>query len=839
MGSKEDFFGGYDHAKRAGVVHIADHHIAPGKKQWTWGNHEFGYAWDRNLTDEDGPYIELMAGVFTDNQPDFSFLMPGETKTWSQYWYPIREIGPAQHANLDAAVSLRWRGLPARGAKRGQDARVTFGVSVSREFLGAEISLIAKGKVLKRFARDLLPGAPFVESVALSRGVKETDLRIVVSHGGHAIISYQPKPRVKGDVPPPATEPSALADITSADELFITGLHLDQYRHATRCPTLYWREALCRDPMDSRCNNAMGLWHLKRGEFEIAEKYFRAAIERLTRRNPNPADGEAYYNLGLCLRFLGRDDEAYDAFYKATWNHAWQAAGFHSLAEIDCCRGDFTRALDLLERSLKKNADNLRARNLKAMVLRKLGRVDDAAGLLRETLSTDPLDWWARWPASPFACDAQTRIDLAIDFARAGFFADAIDLLKSAPPDRGIAPLVGYYRGWLYEKIGDAKSARLHFKKAAALSPDYCFPSRLEDIAVLKAAIRANPRDARAPFYLGNLLYDKRRHDEAIKLWAKSAGLDGSYSVVWRNLGIGYFNIRKQPKLARAFYDKALRVNPGDARLLFERDQLWKRLGIAPAKRLSELEKRRDLVARRDDLSVEICALWNQTGQHTKALELLSSRKFQPWEGGEGAALGQFKRTQLALGRAALAGRDARATFHFQQALEAPENLGEAWHLLQNQSDTHYWLGVALDACGDSLGAKNHWRIAAEFRGDFQEMSVRGFSEMTYYSALSLERLGRKAEAKKLLRDLERYARELEKTPAKIDYFATSLPTMLIFDDDLQARQTTAAKLMQALALLGLRKESHARRILTDVLRRDPSHPLAADLNIEKKARLL
>jgi len=40
-----------------------DHHIAPGKKQWTWGNHAFGYAWDRNLTDNDGPYIELMAGV--------------------------------------------------------------------------------------------------------------------------------------------------------------------------------------------------------------------------------------------------------------------------------------------------------------------------------------------------------------------------------------------------------------------------------------------------------------------------------------------------------------------------------------------------------------------------------------------------------------------------------------------------------------------------------------------------------------------------------------------------------------------------------------------------------
>ena len=105
MGSKEDFFGGYDYAANAGIVHIANHHISPGKKQWTWGNHEFGYAWDRNLTEKDdkneyGPYIEIMAGVYTDNQPDFSFLQPGETKTWSQYWYPIQKIGASTIAWL-------------------------------------------------------------------------------------------------------------------------------------------------------------------------------------------------------------------------------------------------------------------------------------------------------------------------------------------------------------------------------------------------------------------------------------------------------------------------------------------------------------------------------------------------------------------------------------------------------------------------------------------------------------------------------------------------------------------------------------------------------------------
>jgi hypothetical protein len=53
--SRYDFFGGYDHAHEAGLVHTSNHHIAPGKKLWTWGNAEFGHAWDRNLTDSDAP----------------------------------------------------------------------------------------------------------------------------------------------------------------------------------------------------------------------------------------------------------------------------------------------------------------------------------------------------------------------------------------------------------------------------------------------------------------------------------------------------------------------------------------------------------------------------------------------------------------------------------------------------------------------------------------------------------------------------------------------------------------------------------------------------------------
>ncbi|HEX4645382.1 MAG TPA: tetratricopeptide repeat protein, partial [Verrucomicrobiae bacterium] len=685
-------------------------------------------AWDRNLTDADAqgefpPYIEIMAGVYTDNQPDFSFLQPGETKSWSQYWYPVRKIGPAQHATLDAAINWHIK-----------KSELRFGVAVTSNQPASVISISASGKEIARFTRDVSPAIPVVEKIRLPGKSAKPDLRICVTDAnGRELISYSPKPRMKGRVPPPATEPQAPEEIKSNDELFITGLHLDQYRHATRSPAIYWREALRRDPLDSRCNNALGLWHLKRGELIEAEKLFRKAVERLTRRNANPCDGEACYNLGLCLRHLNRDGEAYDSFYKATWNQAWAAAGYHNLAELDCARKDWSAALQHLDQSLRLDTDNLRARNLKVMVLRKLGKNIEAELLLQSTRQLDPLDCWSRHlDGKELNCDLQTQLDLAHDYAGAGFFDEAVSLLhysKAAPrdlPDQslGARPMVHYTLGWLYQKLDDQGSALKQFKQAAALPADYCFPARLEEIAVLESAMRANPRDARAPYYLGNLFYDRRRHEEAIRLWEKSAKLDGSFAIVWRNLGIGHFNVSQLPAQARAAYDQAFRANPADARLLYERDQFWKRLGEKPAKRLNELEKYPSLVAQRDDLSLELCALYNQTGRHSTAAKMLAERKFQPWEGGEGGPLGQHTRAQLALGRAALAGHDfALARSHFEFALIAPRNLGEARHLLANKSDIQFWLGCALDKLGEKEAAREQWLAAARFKGDFLEMS--------------------------------------------------------------------------------------------------------------------
>jgi tetratricopeptide (TPR) repeat protein len=815
--SREDFFGGYDHAARAGVVHVANRHIAPGKKQWTWGNHEFGHAWDRSLTDSDGPYIELMAGAYTDNQPDFSFLAPGETKTFSQFWYPIREIGVPDIGNLHGAMRI---------VSEGENAQVH--LMVTREIPDASVRLTSSDGKTAVWTGTLRAEYAMLICLQLPNGDEAWAVELVAEN--EVVLRYAPAEISPAPAPVQATEPPAPEEVATTDELYLTGLHLEQYRHATRAPEPYWREALRRDPYDSRVNNALGRFHLRRGEFAQAENHFRNAIARLTARNPNPYDSEPYYNLGMALLFQDRSDEAYDAFYKATWSAAWRGPGYHRLAEIDVRNGRLAAAMEHLDRSLRGDADNQNARNLRAVVLRKLGRDEEAETQLDAVLKLDALDIWSRFLKTgipPF--DAGQRLDLAYDCIRAGLLDDAERVLDDAT---GAMEL--YTLAFVAAARNDTPSICDLFAQAAKASPTYVFPGRLEEMRVLQAAIAANSADARAPYYLGNFLYDRRRHHDAIEQWEMAAALDPTFPTVWRNLGIAYYNVEHDEQKAREAFRRARIADPSDARILYEEDRLCKRLGDDPQERLGRLEADRKLVARRDDLSVELAALYNQVGRPADALALLLSRHFQPWEGGEGLVLGEYVRAQLLLGRAALDAGDAcKAIEHFEAADQQPRSLNEARHLLANSSNIEFWLGEAWSAAGDAERAKLHWEKAERQRGDFQEMQVRAVSEMTYWSAMALRRLGRDKEATSLFVGILDYATALEKETPKIDYFATSLPAMLLFEEDLQKRQRITATFLHAQALSGLGLGTEAQAALDEVQRLDQSHAGARDLLAE------
>ena len=783
-----DFFGGYDHAAHGGFVHVADRHIAPGKKQWTWGNHPFGYAWDRELTDDSGPYIELMAGVYTDNQPDFSYLLPYETKTFSQYWWPYKDLGPVQNANTRLAVRLK-------DGKAGV---------VAAENIG-EVEIVLEGgkDALPRIRRtELRIGEPIeFETGATS---------VIVRKDGETLIEYsigrkpaeQPINQAWADaqkgIPPRdvATEPPDPADIASADELFLTAEHLDQYRHPTRMPEAYLDELLRRDPEDSRAHTLYGKRLISRGLLKEAEVHLVCAVRRLTRRHPNPCSGEALYYLGLARQYQGRLDSAYPCFFKATWNYEFRSAGYYRLATIDAQRGDWAKAKEHAAESLVTDA-----RNAKAKMLLDISRK-------RHKVHMDLVALCGR-------CGKKTNPDLvldaAYDLAEMGLKDAAIDLLqedlrRSATDNRAAASAI---RCTALNRYVLAYLSQDHtlLAEAARSSPDYFFPSRLEDYLALKWCDEAAGfKDANIAYALGNWCYDRKRREDALAYWERATRLAPAFPTAWRNLGVALWNVRRDGDAAQTAYRRAMEADGTDARLVAEYDQLREKCKEPSAERLKFLEGHLPLVLSRDDASVQYVTCLNDVGCHEDALKVLDSRRFHPWEGGEGKVLAQYTRAHLELGRAALAAGDfAVALSHAEKALDTPANLGEAYHLLQAKADVNWLRGMALRGLGRENEATAAFAAAAEEAGDFQSMSVTDYSELSYWRGLALKELGRTAEAKALFDGMKTFAEKGLATPFKIDYFATSLPLLLIFEDDLEAVKNERMRNLAALAEKGLR----------------------------------
>ena len=844
LGSREGFFGGYDHAARAGFVHVADTAVAVGKKQWTWGDADFGHAWDRNLADDGASYVELMAGVFTDNQPDFSHLAPGETKVFTHAWYPLHDVGPVHAATTAAAVRVDVVERP--GDAGGLVARV--GVVLTAERTGCELVLTAGGSgVVARHTADGGPGRPVLVDLPLDHAQAAEPLELVVTSRGDELVRWSSVVPPADGTTTAATEPAAPAQVGSVEELALVGAHLEQYRHATRSPEPYWREALRRDPGHLASSAGLAQRALRRGRPADAEALLRPAVTRLTAWNANPADTTVLYLLGLALEEQGRRDEAYELFARASWTRQWRAAAGYRMARLDAVAGRDDVALLRLQDVLRAEPEHLQARALTVVVLRRTGEHMQADDLARETLVLDPLDWWTRHLLGlPLAADAQTCVDVALEHAGVGELDAALDALDAAQQreaDRAAgqpaaSPLIAYHRAHLLSRLGREQEALQAARSAQDCDETWCFPVRRQDAAVLQEAITSDPRDARAPALLGHWLYAQDRHADAVEAWRTSVERGGDDPVTWRNLGLAAHDHAGDLEAARTAYDRARAAAPRDARLLYESDQLDVRRGATARERLRQLEAHRDLVDTRDDLCVQLAQLLLSAGRLEEARTLLLSRRFQPWEGGEGEVLRAWERLCRLQVRRSSRGGDlppvdgaaAAAADLVRAALDPPSSLGEARHPLASTAELHLLLGDALASAGNQEGAREAWGRAAGQRGDFQAMATEEHSEATAFRVRALRRLARDNEAAELLERLRAHVDRLEGATSGVDYFATSLPSLLLFAEEVGvARRRRVAFLRAQLDVLDGRPGRAAER-LEALLQEDPSFLDAMDL---------
>lgn len=828
--SKYNFEGGYENDTHGGMLHVADHHFAPGKKQWTWGNGDFGRAWDRALTDEDGPYIELMAGVYTENQPDFTWLMPYEEKTFVQYFMPYRELGIVKNASKDLMLNIDAKGADSilkLFATHRQEIRIVV-KNVAGETLLDEEKTLSPEEVYERTIADLDPKQSRVDLYDMVRK--------------KVVLSYCPEPDEITPIPDAAEAALLPKDIKTNEQLYLTGLHLEQYRHATWSALDYYEEALRRDPMDVRCNNAMGLWYLRRGRYAKAEGYLRTAVKVLQKRNLNPYDGEPIYNLALCLKYQammegalnqGKEklEEAYDWAYKSTWNAAWQQAGYMMCAQIACMKGDLEEALYLVDKSLISGWHNHKARALKAAILKRVAQeADKFEAFSKESLEINPFNYGVLFEQGRteemkqlMHQDANDYDELAMDYVQAGLNEAAVAVLDMAISEGATTPMTYYYKAWITGKAEDHAEAQKQ-------PQDFCFPNRAEAVM----ALSQYPDDPRACYYLGNLYYDRRQYDVAQTLWEKSAQMEPEFPTVHRNLSLVYFNKCHDSERAVAEMEKAYSLDTTDSRILMELDQLYKRLQRPHQERLEFLQQHPAEIAKRDDLVLEEITLLNQVGRYDEAREKLAGHWFHVWEGGEGKVSGQYQICRVERAKQLLADKSAegkaaridQAIKLLEECLVFPHSLGEGKLYGAQDNDFHYFLAMAYQMKAEAQKAQSNLEqgtvgptepAAAMYYNDAKPDKI-------FYAGLCYRALGQENKARGLFHKLLSYGEKHIFDHITMDYFAVSLPDLLVWDGDLDLSNRIHCNYMLALGNIGLGNVEKGRQYLKEVLKLDVNH---------------
>ncbi len=586
---------GYDHKKNMGTAHVSNRHITVGKKFFLWGNFPEAHVWDTVLTDSDGPYLELMVGCWSDNQPDYSWIDPYETRTVKQFWFPVKGIGGVKNVTIDGAVNVE------RLEKKDE---VLLGFHSTRVLAGCTVEMLENGKaVFSERDVSIDPNTPWCKTVKVSATVKDQALTgRLLDKDGKVVLAYTPVPEDPHDpLPPKVANPKEPGDYVSAEEAYLTGLRLDQFHNGLIDPVPYYARALALDAGYSPAHVAMGIRLAKNGEYEKAETHLRAATARVTRNFTRAKDAEPEYMLAVVLEEQGllaadpavraaKLKEAEDLYWRVTWRSTLARPAYAALARLACLKGDYAEALARVDDALERGAKEAKLHVLKAYALRKLGQDVLSSKSLRMAETCDPLDAWSVAerafledggedavcyvggggfvpnPKKDTLCrrglKAQVLLETVADYWSLGAWREVVELVRQAdafaaqekpyktegalPLAETLAacasyknPLFDYFSGHAAAQMGDDAAAKEFVRKAAAQSTDYCFPNRHEEYAVLKFAAALCPDLANTWYYLGNVEWNGDRKDAALASWRKAVSLKADHALALRNIGFG------------------------------------------------------------------------------------------------------------------------------------------------------------------------------------------------------------------------------------------------------------------------------------------------------------
>ncbi len=652
--SKFDFFGGYDEGRKCGVIHVADHSISPGKKMFTWAYNQLSKTWENALTDTDGAYAELMAGSYSDNQPDFAWIEPYEEKRFSQYWLPFSQMGIPCFANTNGVIKCSERTLYIKSTKSFESAEVIVSDKNGNEVL-REICSLSPDEI-KCF--DMTVGI---------------GMSVVVRTGARCIMRY------KKELPAPLGIPETTKDmpdhkkVLSAQELYLCGVHVFQYRDPATSPDSYWKEALKRDPEHMDSLIAMADFCYRKMDFEKAKEYIDRALQVALKFNKHPESGRLFYLKGLIYETVCETEKAYDSFEKAAWNMDFKSAALTRLSALDGKMCDFESMIYHAREAADANSFNSLAKLYLALGYYASERHNEARQILNEILSDDKLYLAAkcvlceldendlRTVTESFKTEqAQIAIDIYFDLTTCGFDSIGQKLLKAVENKTAM----------LYYILGDNEAA-----KNAPVGK--CFPFRIEEFRLLEKLYGENGQkceDFMVAYLFGCINYANCHYKKAVECFEMCAQLKNDFYIAHRNLAALMYTHFDNRQKAVSLLEKACSLCNKDTRLVFETAYVKNRV-CGGENAVEFIEKNMDTMC--DETVIELAKAYNLCARHEDAIALLKGHSFVACEGGEHAIADQYMQAHFALGRKAFSeGNFEQALELFTEALTLPQNLG-------------------------------------------------------------------------------------------------------------------------------------------------------------------
>lgn len=754
LDSAEDFFGCYYEDSDRGLVHWSDHRLHFGKKFFTWGTADDGMIWVDLLTDDDGQYVELQSGRFVD-QAAFDFLGAHENVAWEECWYPVSHIGGYQYANRHTAVNCGTDGdlLRIRGV-------------ASHEIGPAQLVVEQDDAVLHACSVKLMPGEPFAATAPLPHGAEGL---MVLLHGDEGEILTYSLGTIKARMRPIelATNPRNVpARPQTADE-FVSAGFAAELRNDLEAARQRYAQALEDDAGHARAHLGLGLIALRRALGECALEHLHASVSR------DAHDDEAWFTLALAEMAAGSEVTAEQVLWWLTDKAPYAGRARIELAKLALQREDPTEALELVAYC----QNSLDAIFVMAVSCRLLGLRDEHRKLMQLGTTMFPLAPEMATEAFLSVLD-QTDIDavsgplslllntlrddafewleLALQYVECGAPSVALLLLGLACDSFDTVAADPIVRLHIAHLIDD-RDASAEWQAGLTAEPEYCFPSRVETLAVLDDLISHRTDDYRPHLYRGTLLASLQRHDEAVEAWETAAACWSDDPVLCRNLGLGCSIWRGDHHAACEWYDRAVEVAPADFRLYLERDDALKRAQAAAATRLECLSAAPPAVTGRWEIAGRTVDCLVELEQWDAAIELLSAHNFLPWEGARGVHE-QWVRAHV--GRAAERierGEVLDAIADYETALTYPRNLGVGRKAHPEEARVHRLLAAAAVSAGDEEKRIEHLTAGAEERHHRP-------CEADIDKARCLRALGRDAEAEAVLSHLREWLSERLRT---------------------------------------------------------------------------